>query len=349
MARKQYLINVHTSTGTTAPSGASLCLGEIAVQHTENAPAIWIKMGAAETSTVYEKFIGETEINNLLDEKQDIIPDLETIRSGSTLGSTSVQPSELLFESGEGSQSVQQKGTGAVANGQGAVAFGRETRANGNYSHAEGSNTQVTGTQAHTEGNYSIATGDASHAEGWSTQTINPGEHAEGKFNKSHYGQTTSSKTISSIGIGEDAQHRKNAVEIMQNGDAYLYGVGGYDGTNPTSASTVKQVIDGKQPTIDANHKLDYSLLDNTPTIPVAQVQSDWDETDISSKAYIQNKPTIPSAPVNMTGATASAAGSAGYAPAPAAGDNEKFLRGDGTWQNVSVPQEIMNLIYAGL
>ena len=37
-----------------------------------------------------------------------------------------------------------------------------------------------------------------------------------------------------------------------------------------------------------------------------------------------------------MTGAGASAAGSKGLVPAPASGDNEKFLRGDGTWQTVS-------------
>lgn len=34
----------------------------------------------------------------------------------------------------------------------------------------------------------------------------------------------------------------------------------------------------------------------------------------------------------NMTGASAGAAGTAGLVPAPAAGDQEKFLRGDGTW-----------------
>lgn len=38
----------------------------------------------------------------------------------------------------------------------------------------------------------------------------------------------------------------------------------------------------------------------------------------------------------NMTGATSSAAGKAGLVPAPAAGANTKFLRGDGTWQTVS-------------
>ena len=33
-----------------------------------------------------------------------------------------------------------------------------------------------------------------------------------------------------------------------------------------------------------------------------------------------------------FAGASATVAGTAGNVPAPAAGDNEKFLRGDGTW-----------------
>ena len=36
-----------------------------------------------------------------------------------------------------------------------------------------------------------------------------------------------------------------------------------------------------------------------------------------------------------MTGATASTAGQSGLVPVPAAGDNNKFLRGDGTWSQV--------------
>lgn len=62
MARKKHLINIHTSTGTTKPTTADLHLGEIAVQHTSGSPALWIKMGASESSSDYEKFIGETEI-----------------------------------------------------------------------------------------------------------------------------------------------------------------------------------------------------------------------------------------------------------------------------------------------
>ena len=37
-----------------------------------------------------------------------------------------------------------------------------------------------------------------------------------------------------------------------------------------------------------------------------------------------------------MTGATANSAGASGTVPQPAAGDHEKFLRGDGTWAEPS-------------
>ena len=48
----------------------------------------------------------------------------------------------------------------------------------------------------------------------------------------------------------------------------------------------------------------DYDDLSNKPTIPAAQVQSDWNEADTTSKAYIQNKPTIPTVPTNVSAFT---------------------------------------------
>ena len=87
MARKKHLINVHTGTGTTAPTNASLYLGEIAVQHTPENPGLWIKMGTSESSTDYEKFIGETEIYNEFHKTNHNIP--YVIQSGDTYtGST---------------------------------------------------------------------------------------------------------------------------------------------------------------------------------------------------------------------------------------------------------------------
>ena len=43
-------------------------------------------------------------------------------------------------------------------------------------------------------------------------------------------------------------------------------------------------------------HSGSYNDLSNKPTIPAAQVQSDWAETNTSSKAFIKNKPTVPAA-----------------------------------------------------
>ena len=41
----------------------------------------------------------------------------------------------------------------------------------------------------------------------------------------------------------------------------------------------------------------------------------------------------------NMTGATTSKAGTSGFVPAPAAGTENRFLRSDGTWQEVTIPE----------
>lgn len=48
----------------------------------------------------------------------------------------------------------------------------------------------------------------------------------------------------------------------------------------------------------------------------------------------------IPVVPVQMVGATDTAAGSAGLVPAPTVGDNDKFLRGDGTWGEIDIPED---------
>lgn len=103
----------------------------------------------------------------------------------------------------------------------------------------------------------------------------------------------------------------------------------------------------------------EHSQAGHAPADAQKNVQADWNATDTNSDAYIKNKPTslpanggnadtvgghtvgtdVPAdadfndtKPVAMKGATASAAGTAGYAPAPAAGQQAQFLRGDGTW-----------------
>lgn len=47
----------------------------------------------------------------------------------------------------------------------------------------------------------------------------------------------------------------------------------------------------------------------------------------------------VPFSGEDFTGATSSEAGTHGYVPAPSSGDQDKFLKGDGTWDNVPNPQ----------
>lgn len=55
----------------------------------------------------------------------------------------------------------------------------------------------------------------------------------------------------------------------------------------------------------------------------------------LSTNDYTDAEKTRLAGITGMTGATASAAGKAGMVPAPAAGDQMKYLRGDGTWDDI--------------
>ena len=162
-------------------------------------------------------------------------------------------------------------------------AEGNCTQAKGNYSHAEGDETIAEADMSHAEGSSVIASGQRSHAEGSWTETKNRAEHAEGQFNKSNKASDTfgdPGNTLHSIGMSiPDASHqRMNAVEVMQDGKAFLLGVGGYDGTNPT-ASGVKDIAT----VINEGSSGGGSIT---------QVNADWNAT--SGVAEILNKPAIP-------------------------------------------------------
>lgn len=141
------------------------------------------------------------------------------------------------------------------------VIYSGNLKASGIGSHAEGVATDAEAVGSHAEGVKTLAGSDAAHAEGFGTVTDNTAEHAEGKWNKSNV------NTISSIGIGTADNDRKNAFEVMANGDAYLYGVGGYDGTNTLSgsAATIQGILKNK------------CLLEKTyPSYTISQNNNDY-------------------------------------------------------------------------
>lgn len=157
------------------------------------------------------------------------------------------------------------EGSFTSAMGMSSHAEGSITNATGENSHSEGSGTTAKGDNSHAEGLDCEAKGDNSHAEGYGTITENNGEHAEGKYNKSHISSSTygdAGNTQHSVGIG-NGSNRKNAFEIMQNGDTYSIGLGGYDGTNPTTSKSIQQLIETELELTGTDGTLTTSQIDD--------------------------------------------------------------------------------------
>ena len=150
------------------------------------------------------------------------------------------------------------EGSRTEATGRMSHAEGNATTASGFCSHAEGYFSEATGGSSHAEGSFTEASGDYSHVEGYYTTAQNSYEHAEGSNNVSNTGDTEDLQTRHSVGIGTSNTDHKNAHEIMVNGDHYIYGLGGYDGTNIENAQTLQEVINSKQETITAGTGLEF-------------------------------------------------------------------------------------------
>lgn len=114
-------------------------------------------------------------------------------------------------------------------------AEGNQTQA-WDTAHAEGYLCQAQGTLSHAGGYGSHATGYASFAHGLAVSTTLDYEVSFGQYN------ATGPRTAFSIGVGTGEDARKNALEVSTSGNTYLYGVGGYDGTNADTAVPINQL-----------------------------------------------------------------------------------------------------------
>ena len=182
--------------------------------------------------------------------------------------------------------------------GERSVAEGYEVTASGTTSHAEGDSTTAFGSSAHAEGLLSTAWGPNSHAEGYDTQTQNSGEHAQGRCNLSHTGANAADQTLSSIGFGGGNRDRKNAVETMKDGKTFIYGLGGYDGTNPTNG--VKDLVAAIESKADAADIPEWAKAPTKPTYTASEVGAystgdvDTILRDYLPLDYFKNGQTIP-------------------------------------------------------
>ena len=160
------------------------------------------------------------------------------------------------------------EGYNTIASASYSHAEGSQSVASGQSSHAEGTQTQATNDSAHAEGNQTSAAGVCSHAEGLKTQTTNKGEHAEGLSNVSIQG-----KTVHTVGIGsaeDNVEDRKNAEEIHLDGKHYVYGIGGYDGTNSEDddVKTVQTVVNESINQITISYLKLKELRDASQLVP---------------------------------------------------------------------------------
>ena len=169
--------------------------------------------------------------------------------------------------------------------------------------HTEGRACQAIGDYSHAEGWNTLTRGPHSHTEGLGTHTTNLSEHAEGQYNVSHSEDRTEFKnsngcsTVSSIGIGENDEDRKNAIEIMQNGDIYVYGVGNYDGTevkcDDSDIQTLQDVLSnsshGSVTNIATGTGLTGGPITSSGTISHADTSSQESINNSGTRKYIQN------------------------------------------------------------
>ena len=136
------------------------------------------------------------------------------------------------------------------------------------------------GYASHKEGYNTTSSGPYSHVEGSNTVTINSFEHAQGQYNKSN------EQTLHSIGIGSSVT-RRNAQEVMSNGDFYVYGIGKYDGTNPTESQTLQTVINNN---LDIVNTRTYTLDFGTSSDLIQDINMIGNITINNIQTYNVNK-----------------------------------------------------------
>lgn len=130
------------------------------------------------------------------------------------------------------------EGNNSIAMGYSAHAEGVGTNAYGRGSHTEGWGTQTgqyaegpkdgqvyriadpyMGTAAHAEGYNTKAIGNYSHASGFETVADREAQTVVGKFNN----ETSRSGSLFVVGAGASASERKNALEVISDGEIVIY------------------------------------------------------------------------------------------------------------------------------
>lgn len=220
-----------------------------------------------------------------------------------------------------------------TASGKFSHAEGDHTTASGQSSHAECLRTTASGDNAHAEGSWTTASGNAAHAEGWYTVAAGRNSHVFGTYNViDDYTDWPEWVSGTHYYPGDKVKHEYN--------DGTSTYFDGYICKTENSDETFNGAkwywLQGRTDFVEV---VGNGIVENSYARSNARALDWYGNEYLKGDIYVgcnddSTGGTKLVAPVGMTGADGTNAGSAGYVPAPAATDNAKFLRGDGTWQN---------------
>ena len=195
------------------------------------------------------------------------------------------------------------EGGNTVASGITSHAEGASTTASSAQAHAEGGGTTASGSTSHAEGANTVASGTASHAEGSATIAAGANQHVSGKYNIADNNNTYAEIIGNGYYDNETKEEvRSNARTLDWQGNEVLAGdltING-DVSISTALGSIPTVLNDLDDVDTSGIITNKDLIlkrDSQTDMWVADTitQSDWNESDINSPAYIINKPTIPS------------------------------------------------------
>ena len=297
---------------TTLESGENITIEDGKISATgdlENVQADWTQSDSADPSYIKHK------------------PNLATVATSGDYSDLSNRPDLSVYATTSEVADKADKVSGAVS---GNLA-GLDSNGNLADSGVAAANLVHDASYVHTDNNFSDAdvtklSGIAAGAEvnvqaNWSQTDNSADDFIKNKPDMSIYAQSANLATVATSGSYTDlvnkptipdVQVQSNWNETDTNSKAYIQNKpsipaaqvqSDWDQTNSSEPDYIKNkptipagvVVDQTYNASSTNAQAGVAVAEAIASVP-AQVQSDWNETNTSSKAYIQNKPTIPAA-----------------------------------------------------
>lgn len=227
----KHVIHAHSSVPGKIPSVSQLNYGEIAVNYASGSEVLSIRNSDDEIVQMpFNLVSGVGKVDSNSDGTGEIFNSYDMGANAATGRFSHAEG----FATSATQHSTHAEGARVLAAGAASHAEGNLTHSLGNAAHTEGQFTYALGSGSHAEGAGTSGIGESSHVEGSGTIAYNTAEHACGQFNVSipESANTKYGGSIFTVGVGESANERKNAIMVDTSGGVYIYGLGGYDGTS---------------------------------------------------------------------------------------------------------------------